>query len=87
MPARAWPGAAVGSKWPLEPGPAWLEMPAQAWKNEQVYVCVNVVTGPAPGPGRTLAMSHEPPLASLSHEPGAMNHQACIRHLAPNIKL
>ena len=32
MAARAWPGAAVGSKWPVEPGRSrsWLEMAARA---------------------------------------------------------
>ena len=40
----------------------------------------------SPGPGRPLAMSHEPPLASLGHEPWAMNHEPSSMHQASSIK-
>ena len=33
-----------------------------------------------PGPGRPLAMSHEPPLASLGHEPWALSHEPSSMH-------
>ena len=47
------PGEAHGS-WPGRPGPGDPEARG---------------AGPSPGPGRPLAMSHEPPLVSLGHEP------------------
>ena len=62
----SWPREARGGSWLMargRPGPGNPEArfrsrsgPARVWV-------------PRAGPGRPLAMSHEPPLASLGHEP------------------
>ena len=58
----SWPREARGGSWPgAGPAPGTQEQapgPGPAPR----------ASGP-PGPGQPLAMSHEPPLASLGHEP------------------
>ena len=54
----SWPREARGGSWPGA-GPA---------PGTHGQADLGLAHG-SPGPGRPLAMSHEPPLASLGHEP------------------
>ena len=61
--ARAWPGAAVGSKWPLEPGPEpqlAREMAARAWPSAAAGSKWTLERAPEPQNARQVPLESAP---------------------------
>ena len=60
----SWPREARGGSWLMARGRPSLGDPKASGPGPDLGRAFG-----SPGPGRPLAMSHEPPLASLGHEP------------------